>query len=270
MTESKIRELLRAKYQGDGWIFAEEVANDTGANARWRADGIAMGIWPSRGYEIHGFEIKVSRSDWLKELNSPGKSDEIISHTDYWWVVAPADIVKPAELIGGWGLLIASEKGLRVGTRPTKRETILKRGFVAAMLRRCFESEEKKIKSRLREATDAGWRKGREEGLRHNHGAQDAMELSELRQVARAFEQASGLKYTTKTAGEIAESVARYMRAEAFWESYEFSRLRGLKTEAVQVAERIGAMIDQITKSEEDHESRGRESGTPAHHAGRI
>jgi len=32
-----------------------------------------MDLWPSGGLEIHGHEVKVSRSDWLRELKEPEK-----------------------------------------------------------------------------------------------------------------------------------------------------------------------------------------------------
>jgi hypothetical protein len=47
-----------------------------------------MSLWPSRGIELHGIEIKVSRNDWLKELGDPAKADEIARFCDRWWVAA--------------------------------------------------------------------------------------------------------------------------------------------------------------------------------------
>jgi hypothetical protein len=40
-----------------------------------RADAIARHLWPSQGLELIGFELKVSRSDWLREIKDPYKCE---------------------------------------------------------------------------------------------------------------------------------------------------------------------------------------------------
>lgn len=61
---------------------------------------------------VHGFEIKVSRSDWLSEHRTQGKkSAPWRSYCNYWWIVVPRrDIVKPEELPAGWGLLVGTKR----------------------------------------------------------------------------------------------------------------------------------------------------------------
>src|SRR5438876_1169784 len=71
------------------------------------ADALAMSLWPSRGLELHGFEIKASRADWRTELRNPETADEIATRCDRWWIVAgSADIVTDGELPPTWGLLV--------------------------------------------------------------------------------------------------------------------------------------------------------------------
>ena len=63
---------------------------------------------------LHGFEVKVSRSDWLTELRDPSKAEAWKRYCDRWWLVAPRDIVG-AELPEDWGLISPTAKGgLRV------------------------------------------------------------------------------------------------------------------------------------------------------------
>lgn len=114
-----------------------EVASGAGTATRY-ADAIAMNLWPSRGLAIHGFEVKVSRGDWLRELKNPAKADVISAYCDYWWVVAPEGIVLAGELPHGWGLMVPN-KGvkLRVVTKADNTAAkVVDRAFVAAMLRR--------------------------------------------------------------------------------------------------------------------------------------
>lgn len=76
-----------------------------------RIDFLAVACWQSDSYVVHGYEIKVSRSDWLRELKSPRKADMSMGRCDHWWLAAPAGILKPGELPEGWGYVEISESG---------------------------------------------------------------------------------------------------------------------------------------------------------------
>lgn len=69
---------------------------------------------------VHGFEIKISRSDWLRELKTGGeKSVFWRAYCNYFWLVVPdASIVKPGELPEGWGLLVGTKR-LREAAKAT-------------------------------------------------------------------------------------------------------------------------------------------------------
>ena len=69
-------------------------------------DALAMHQWPSRNHETHAFEVKISRADFRKELEHDcAKSAYWRGWCDYFWIVAPRDVVPKAELPEGWGLL---------------------------------------------------------------------------------------------------------------------------------------------------------------------
>lgn len=96
--------LLAARYgrssgNGPAWAFVPKVRDAAGFSATRTIDAIAMSLWPSRGLELHGHEIKVSRSDWLRELKEPEKAEAFSSVVDRWWlVVSDAQIVAAGEL----------------------------------------------------------------------------------------------------------------------------------------------------------------------------
>lgn len=101
--------LLRKRYddQRGAWVYLTEVRNATGYKANSAVDALALSLWPSRGIELHGHEIKVSRSDWLRELKDVRKSQPIQRYCDRWWlVVGDPDIVQPGELPPTWGLMV--------------------------------------------------------------------------------------------------------------------------------------------------------------------
>lgn len=106
VTTADIRAALRVHFPDGAHAVLEEVRNGTGYRRRERyADALVCSCWPSRGLWLAGVEIKVSRSDWRKELEQPDKSAEIQRWCDYWWIAAPKGLVKNGELPVTWGLL---------------------------------------------------------------------------------------------------------------------------------------------------------------------
>ena len=71
-----------------------------------------MNLWPSRGWEAHGFELKVSRSDFTRELRHPEKSTTIKAYCTGWSLVVPAPwkrvLLSLGELPESWGLVEVS------------------------------------------------------------------------------------------------------------------------------------------------------------------
>lgn len=112
-TEREMLDHLHQRYSqvnpgnGPRWACAEHVKNAAGFYARRCVDFVSIDCWPSGGIELHGHEVKVSRSDWLHELKQPEKAEAFKRYMDRWWLVVPdAKIVKPGELPQDWGLLV--------------------------------------------------------------------------------------------------------------------------------------------------------------------
>ncbi len=137
VTEARLVDALRDMHRGDAWGFLTQVPNATGFSDRVRtADALAMSLWPSRGLELHGFEIKVSRADWAKELRRAAKAEEIARFCDRWWVVAPSGVVRDGELPPTWGLLVWGGGRLTVGMpAPKLSPEPVSRSFLASLFR---------------------------------------------------------------------------------------------------------------------------------------
>lgn len=125
-TERDMLDLLGQRYTkiregtiADRYVRAEHVRAKLGhASINNIADFIALDKYPGIPYgsalEVHWHEVKVSRSDWLTELKSPSKSEAFTRFAHRaWLVVSDAGIVRDGELPDGWGLLVASGRGLR-------------------------------------------------------------------------------------------------------------------------------------------------------------
>jgi hypothetical protein len=145
-TAADVRAALMNRYRAPEYACFFEVANSTGAGATRSADAVAMSLYPSRGLMMHGFEIKVSRSDWLHELKQPDKSVAIQRFCDHWWIVSPAGIVKDGELPPTWGHLILKGNGLNCDVKAPKLERdSWEPAFLAALLRRAHDARERAI-----------------------------------------------------------------------------------------------------------------------------
>lgn len=155
-TERMMLDLLRQRHDKDSgngprYVFAEHVRSAAGFGA-WNdrdllmeqggrairtADAMAVDLWPSSGNLVHGFEVKVSRSDWLAELRDPTKADAIRRYCDHWWLVVPDAAIVRGDLPDGWGLLAVGKDGaLRVRTKaPRLDREPMPPTFVASLLR---------------------------------------------------------------------------------------------------------------------------------------
>jgi hypothetical protein len=195
--EAQVLAGLAARYVGDAWGFLTHVRSETGfgrAGAAVRtADAIAMGLWPSRGLELHGHEIKVARSDWLRELRAGAKAEEIARYCDRWWIVTTPGVVADVdgELPANWGLM--ELVGCRVKVRvkaPKLDPEPMSRAFMASLFRCLHEVASPAA------AVEAGHARGFKDG---QVAMEDALrwirdENDRLKSQLAAFEAASGVR----------------------------------------------------------------------------
>jgi len=149
-----IRCALRTRYPAGSHALLWEVANATGSNQRRFADAVAVGLWPSHGHEIEGIEIKVSRSDWKREIEHPEKSQPVYRYCNRWWLAAPKGLLEADELPSTWGLLELVGDTLRTKKKaPALTPEVPSIGFVASLLRRHAGVDAEMTEKLLREKT---------------------------------------------------------------------------------------------------------------------
>ena len=194
MDTQHARLMLRKRFAAPEWALLEEVAPSTGGGTRY-ADGVAVNLWQSRGHAIYGFEVKVSRSDWLRELKQPEKTEQsVYRYCDRWFVVAPAGVVKDGELPPTWGLFELRASGLFAKVEAPKLEPKpVGRAFFASLMRRGHEQIEAIAASKLRLASMEAQRTNQkyidEEVARRTKGVDRF-----AKQIAE-FEEKTGLKF---------------------------------------------------------------------------
>lgn len=140
MRSEDIRAALAKKFCAPEYALFFEVGDATGGRARRWADAVAMGLWPSRGLSLAGFEIKVSRQDWVREMRQPAKAEAIAQYCSQWWMVTAPGLIKEGELPELWGHFELHPNGLRViKSAPITEAAPISRAFLAALLRRASE-----------------------------------------------------------------------------------------------------------------------------------
>ncbi len=203
-------EMLRMRHSGDAWIFVEEVGNGTGTNVSRHADALALGLWPSRGYEIHGYEVKISRGDVRRELDDPSKADAVGKFCDYWWlVVQDLSIIDGLIIPSTWGILYPKNRVLRVHRKAPKREAKeVNRAFAAALIRKALKSWVPLHQHA--ELKETALEKAKQE-LERNRGhsrSEAERQLADLKSAVANFERHTGVDITSsyKVAGGAEES----------------------------------------------------------------
>lgn len=160
------------------------------------ADGVSVGLWHSRGLPIQGFEVKTSRSDWLRELKNPAKADgTVYRFCDRWWLATPRSVrvVKEGELPEPWGHVTVDGRGVRVEREaPPLRPEPVDRPFVAELFRRAVQQFPAEI--RMRMARSEGYSEGEHAG--RESAAAEVKYLketnAELRDLVSTFEKVLG------------------------------------------------------------------------------
>lgn len=155
---SDIRAAILKTFAQPEWAVMFEVAAGTGATKDNRsADAVMMSLWPSRGLDLHGVEIKVSRSDWKREAADPAKAERIAAYCDFWWVyVAPGVIHDLAEVPTAWGVREFDGKKLRTIKEAVRTEAQpIDRRFLASLMRRTDESAKRDISAEVKKQVDA-------------------------------------------------------------------------------------------------------------------
>lgn len=255
LSEAALTVLLQERFAAPEFAFMPQVRNGTGYSRRTTrtADALAMSLWPSRGLELYGFELKSDRADWMREKSDPSKMEEIGQFCDRWWlVVGREDLVQPGELPPTWGLIVPQGKKLVVKVEAPKLEAKpLDRIQLAAILRRAAECVVPR--AQIQEATQRAREKAEE-------SIEERIEIRTRRlksahktllQERKEFERISGLQWSSWDLGNVAEAV-RFIRDGGLKGREE--RLRRLAESAREIAEdlarRVAALPDEELESE--------------------
>lgn len=146
---------IRGRY-GDGWLVLDQVANAPGFGGSRRLDHLAVGVWGSNGARTIGLEVKVQRSDWLRELDQPEKHEAFRKHVCEFWFVVAKGVAQKAEVPVGCGLLELRGSKLVAVVRAQQAQVTPGPQLVAAILRAVVRRSDEVDKARAQFAEFAG------------------------------------------------------------------------------------------------------------------
>lgn len=219
-TPPSLIDLLEKRYDNaQGWLLFYEVSNGTGTKGTNYADALAMSIWPSRGIALHGFELKRSRTDLLKELRSEAKAHAFQKYCNHFWLVlSDSKLAEGVEVPATWGVL-APRNNVLYQVRPAPKLVAeeWKPHFIAAMMRRFHEAyiNPKQAVNRVEVGERAQALASAMKSTQANQVNKDLerkletleYDLKRLRENVHNFESKSGLQVAGWNAGQIGQTV---------------------------------------------------------------
>jgi len=246
ITAAELKSRLASRYSRPFYAFFEEVRDATGFNGSRSLDGVALGLYASRGFTLHGFECKISRGDWLQELKDPRKADHGASLVDSWWIVTPPKLVKPGELPARWGLLEANGKGLRcVKEAPIRESETLDRAFAVSIVQRAMKfkvKNEKYTREELEEQVNAARQNGIEIG--EANGKREVQNMKQELEIIDAAKKAVGETWLSQSL------VHRLALVSVLQDRWKMDRLKEapgtLRELADDIEKRVAAALQEI------------------------
>lgn len=257
LTSSDIRAGMAKRWSEPEWAIMWEVGEGTGQMRGRSADAVMMSLWPSRGLELHGVEIKVSRSDWKREAADPSKAEAVAKYCDRWWIHTPPGIVDDlSDLPPAWGLREFDGKAWQTIREAEKTDAAqVTRPFLAAMLRRADGAMKALMNDAMSEAREAsyaeaekmraGIRKQIEEGVKRRTEV-----LDKSSKAVAEFEAAFG-KGSASSWGTNAPEWGRAARALADCGKTGFGPLADRLRKAADEVEAIAA-LSLVVESEQE------------------
>lgn len=228
MTTHELNERLHAHFiapadrlnrAGAGAVYLTEVTAP-GTSGR-RADAVHVGLWQSRGAgRIDVCELKVSRSDFRRELEQPAKAEAWWPYSTTFSIVSPGvHVTPPEDLPPGWGLMVPGGRGRRFKTvvKPTEREPRLTIGLLLTLVKNtettrvnALQAQEQQLRARHYEEVQ----KVRRE--RGNVSPKDVKRLDLLERLEKAMDlQLADYSWRDQLEPEhAARGLAEFMRGE--------------------------------------------------------
>lgn len=251
-TSTKVKALLQSYFGGGGkHAVLFEVRDATGFSASRSIDAVTMSLWPSLGLELCGMEIKVSRSDWQRELREPAKASTTFEYFDRWYLVAPRHVAQMDEIPGPWGWLAPEgDKLVTLKKAPLSADPKpIDRKFLASILRCGAKTDDALIEAAVAKAANETSKRMQEQ---HEQRVDDQVKrkLGAIQADAdkyKTLREAIGDNLGWMDDKEIIAAVRIILNSGI---AGTWNGMRGVQKQLTQAAEKIGAALADIAVPE--------------------
>lgn len=190
---------LSKKFPSPQYAFLSQVRNQTGygqaVGAIRTADALALGLWKSRGYYLHGFELKISRSDWLHELKDPSKAEAIAEYCDLFsLVISEESIIDVSEVPKTWGIMVAKNGTIKtLREAPLQESKAMDRAFLCGFMRNVTEQIERNYVPRVEHVKEIEDKVSARMAAAIEKSNREVVEYHKLIENLQKFEKSSGI-----------------------------------------------------------------------------
>jgi len=187
-------DILLKRYPAGEYALMAEVRDAAGFGASRSADFLAMSLWPSRGLDMIGIERKSYRNDWLKELKTPAKAENIYQYCDRWYLLTDNEnVAKIEEIPATWGWMHINPDGkLKVlKEAPLIKPIPVSKSFLACLLKRAASKDGWVTLESINDKIEAAKKAG-EESNNYQH-KKISSDYDQLRKTVEQFELATGI-----------------------------------------------------------------------------
>jgi hypothetical protein len=152
MDSKQIHKALREMYAvaGDGSAYIEEFRAGTGyqPGSERYLDAWVIGCYPSSGMVKTAIEVKISRSDFAREIKQPKKRDSALRISNLFYFAAPKGLIAEKDLPDECGLIevdALTGKAAVTVEAPYRETCVPSWVFVASLARRAAKSSNAEV-----------------------------------------------------------------------------------------------------------------------------
>jgi hypothetical protein len=227
-----------------------------------RVDAFSLGLWRRTKHTTHAFEIKVSRADYLRELDNPAKASAARHWADHFWLVTPAGVVKDGELPAGWGHLEARGSHL-VRKIHAKREPNgqgLTVGLLLAILSKVARTDQQQIDEAVRRAVKLANEEGERENARVREALDHVAAIVGENTGWRGFDEHALRRFRDAAAKlQAADVILQHAEMAALDVRNAVDRVVGVLGADARMAKRLEDAVPEARRVIEEREARWRE-----------
>lgn len=195
MDAQGVRDALRRRWPDSEYLSIEEAPQDPMRQGR-KIDVLVVSLWKSRGHALDAVEIKVSMTDWKRELENAAKADWWWEHVHRFWIACPLELAPRIrdQLPETWGLLACTPDATKVVVQAPRRDP------APLSWPQCIGLMRASANAGLG-ALQRAEQRGYDRGKQHVSGERAAERLRELQEQVRAAEEAIGIPLAGISAG---------------------------------------------------------------------